>query len=103
MIAPGKKLSEKLAFARESEKLEKEIMGTVNGERCGACAVAVGSTSREKAGVLCRELTELLKKHPKGRFSCDFDGEKVRFDLGGDPRFASEALNALAEGGLFGE
>ena len=58
----------KIAFAREAEKLEKEIMGVVNGEKNGFAAVAVGACSRERADGICRELTELLKKYPTAIF-----------------------------------
>ncbi|MBQ8897642.1 MAG: hypothetical protein IJY86_04100 [Clostridia bacterium] len=88
----------KIAFAREAEKLEKGIMGVVNGEKNGFAAVAVGACSRERADGICRELTELLKKYPTAKFSCDFDGARARFDLLGNSAFISGAMGLISFG-----
>ncbi len=102
-MSGAKNSGEKLSFAREMEKCEKNVMGVVNGEKPGVAAVAVGKCDRSHANSLCDAITELLKKYPKGSFSAVFDGEKLRFDFCGDIRFAAEALGVLAESEAFGE
>lgn len=94
----------KLDFAREAEKTEKAVMDVVNGDKNGIAAVAVGSCSRGEAEDLCNALAALIKKFPKGNFSCVGDGKgKVRFDLCGDVGFVAEALKEIGAKGTFGE
>ncbi|MBR6772824.1 MAG: hypothetical protein IKM29_05485 [Clostridia bacterium] len=94
----------RISFAREAEKTEKTVMDVVNGEKNGIAAVACGKCSREEAEAICRALTELIKKFPKGSFLCNGDANgTVRFDLCGDPFFVAGAVELICEKGTFGE